>query len=174
LAEYVKFLPEVMSGAVKLQRELFYMPLVAVSLGLALLASRPAISPKLKALFAVLAIPTALLMLPPAWRPADLLMPEFRTQTIMIAACLLAVVPGIALTRHFPDRLVLAALAALAIVSATWPAWAYLRVRPAIEAVYTTPLPLGWGFWLNLAGFLALAVVSLALILPATDHGRRR
>ncbi len=161
LAEYVKFLPEVMGGKIALLREAFYAPLAAGSLIASLLASRRALPRGLRGLLLVAAAVLALAMLPPAWSPATLRSPEFRIQTVAILACL-AVVPLTALIRYVPDRLAWGLTGILAVPAAVWAAWSFLRVRPVIEAVYNAELALGWGFWASLAGWLVLAALSLA------------
>ena len=107
------------------------------------------------------AIPLALAMLPPAWSPGTLLQPEYRLQAIAIATCLI-MIPGILITRYLPDRLVLMLVALLAVAAAIAPAWGFWQVRPAIEALYRRPLPLGWGFWAGLGSFLILAFFAVA------------
>jgi hypothetical protein len=164
LAEYVKFLPQVASGQIPICRELFYMPLVAASLGAALLASRRGLRGAARGLLALAAVPPALAMLPPAWTPSVLRLPEFRLQVIAILVCL-AMVPGILVTRYLPDRLVLGILAGLALIAAIWPAWGFLKVLPAIATLYRHPLQPGWGFWASLIGFLAVALVAMAELL---------
>lgn len=163
LAEYVKFLPEVMSGQISLQREAFYAPLAAGSLIATLLASRPKIG-LLRGLLLLAAISLALAQLPPAWSPSTLRAPEFRPQVVAIILCL-AATPLVVLFRYLPDRLILAGLSLLALVAALWPAWNFLQVRPAIAAVYNRPLPLGWGFWVCLVGYAGLAFLGLAFAL---------
>ncbi len=91
LAEYVKFIPEFASGKITFRREIFYLPLFAASLGASLLASRRVLPTWSRWLIAVLAIPLALAILPPAWSPGILLQAEFRLQTLAIVFCLLLV-----------------------------------------------------------------------------------
>jgi hypothetical protein len=164
LAEYVKFLPEVISGQIALTRELFYVPLFTASLSAGLLAGRRSLPLLGRVLLACATIPLALAMLPPAWSPASLRTPEYRLQVLAIAACLL-MLPGILLTRHLPRRLVLFVIALLGLAAALAPVNSFLLVRPAIAAVYNHPLPLGWGLWANLLGFLALSVVAIVDVL---------
>ncbi len=161
LAEYVKFLPEVMAGQIALLREAFYTPLAAGSLIASLLAGRRALPRWWRGLLALAAVVLALAMLPPAWSPATLRLAEFRIQVVAILACL-AAVPLTVLTRYLPERLAWASVGVLAVPAAIWPAWSFLQARPAIQAVYNTELALGWGFWASLAGWLVLAALSLA------------
>ncbi len=163
LAEYVKFLPEVLSGQIPMQREAFYAPLAAGSLIASLLASRPKMG-HLRWLLLLAAIPLALAQLPPAWSPGTLRAPEFRAQVAAMILCLTAI-PLVVLIRYLPDRLVLAVISLLALVAALWPAWSFLQVQPAIAAVYSKPLALGWGFWACLAGYGGLTFLGLAFFL---------
>ena len=170
LAEYVKFLPQVAGGEIRLTRELFYLPLMAASLGAAMIASRDALPRWLRWLLGLGAIPLALAMLPPAWSPPVLLQAEFRLQVIMIAICLL-VVALIPLMRRIPDRIVFVMLAVLSLMAALAPVWGFLRVLPPIEGLYNHPIAPGWGFWLNLLGFGAVAVLALAEFFRPTRPG---
>ena len=164
LGEYVKFIPQVVSGQIALHREIFYMPVLAGSLMASLLASRRTLTRWLRVLLGFAAIPLALAMLPPAWSPASLQLPEFRQQMAAMLFCLI-MVPGIAVTRYLPDRLVLVLIAALAMPAAILPAWGFLQVRPAVAGLYRQPLRLGWGFWAELLGFLFVAFWAIAAAL---------
>jgi hypothetical protein len=161
LAEYVKFIPEVASGQIRLYREIFYLPLFAASVAATIIASRDSLPRWVRVPLALIAIPLALAMLPPAWSPAVLRMAEFRLQVSAIAFCLL-LVPATAVLRHMPDRLALVILALISLAAAVPPAWGFLLVHGAIEGLYRRPLPLGWGLWLQTLGFLACAFVSTA------------
>lgn len=171
LAEYVKFLPEVMSGQIPVQREAFYAPLTAGSLIATLLASRPTTIRPVRILLLIAALALALAQLPPAWTPGTLKLPEFRIQVITIALCLAAVLL-IVLIRYLPDRLILAVSGLLALAAALWPAWSFWQVRPAISAVYNAPLPLGWGFWACLSGYVGLAFIGAAFALERRKPAR--
>ena len=172
LGEYVKFIPQVLTGQVAVRRQFFYLPLFAGSLIASLLASRRTLPRWLRVLLGLAAIPLALAMLPPAWSPAALRLPEFRLQTAAIIFCLL-MVPAVIVTRRLPDRLVLLLITALAIPAAILPAWGFLQVRPAVAGLYRQPLIPGWGFWAELIGFLFVAfwAVGAALTRPAPRRG---
>jgi hypothetical protein len=160
LAEYVKFLPPVASGEIALRREIFYLPLLASSVGASLIASRRALPRWLRWFLALAAIPLALAMLPPAWSPAVLRLPEFRLQVLAILGCLTLVLV-IPLLRRLPDRPVMGIIAALALAAAVFPAWGFLRVLPPIEGLYNHPIRPGWGFWATILGFGVAGVVAL-------------
>ncbi len=171
LAEYVKFLPQFAAGQIPIRRELFYMPLVAASVTASLLASRRSLPAAARVLCGLAAIPLALAMLPPAWSPGVLALPEFRLQVLMILGCF-AMLPAVVVTRRLPDRVVLGIIALLAVTAAVWPIWGFLQVLPPISALYRRLLRPGWGFWASLAGWLAMALLAIAeLLRPAA--GRR-
>ena len=171
LGEYVKFIPQVLSGQIVVRREIFYLPLFAGSLMASLLASRRTLPRWLRVLLGLGAIPLALAMLPPAWSPATLRLPEFRVQTAALLFCLL-MAPAVIVTRYLPDRLVLLLMAVLALPTAILPAWGFLQIRPAVVELYRQPLRLGWGFWAELLGFLFIAFWAVAQAI--TRSGPRR
>lgn len=160
LAEYVKFLPAYRAGQLDLLRESFYAPLAAGSLIAGLLASRRVLPLAARWLAGAAAIPLALAMLPPAWSPAVLLMPEFRLQVVAIAACTGALLL-LPLTRILPDALVLLLVALLALVASVWPAAAFLLLPSPIGELYAATVRPGWGFWLSSIGFLLTAFTAV-------------
>jgi hypothetical protein len=165
LAEYVKFIPAYRGGEIRLVRESFYMPLVAGSLIAGLVASRRVLPLWLRWVAGLLAIPLALAMLPPAWSPALLMMPEFRLQSVAIALCIAALLL-LPATRFLPDWLVLLVIAVLALAAAIWPATGFLQLLAPIEALYRQPIRPGWGFWLSTLGFLAVAFFAILGAIP--------
>ncbi len=157
LGEYVKFLPGVRSGATPLWREGFYAPLAAVSLAWSLHAYRGELGYPWWARAALLAgaIAAALNLLPPAWTPQRLLTPEFRLQTAVLAACLVAVAcsPLLALLPRWPAAL---PPAAAALAGLWFPARGFLAVLPEIGGLYNKPLHPAWGMYVLPAGLVAL------------------
>jgi hypothetical protein len=165
LAEYVKFLPAFRAGQIRLLRESFYMPLAAGSLIAGLVASRRALPLWLRWVSGLLAIPLALAMLPPAWSPGLLTLPEFRLQTVVLAGCIAALLL-ILVTRYVPDPIVLLLIAVLALAAAIWPLSSFLPILPSIEALYRQPVRPGWGFWLSTIGFLLTALFAIVGMFP--------
>jgi len=163
LGEFVKFLPD---GTVV--RQLFYLPPLAVVIGVALLACSRQMGypPPLRLLLLVLAIPVSLQLLPPAWSPASLITPEFRLQTAVVGFCWLLLLASPLLGR-LPVRFTGLLTGALAIAAAGLAAWQFLAVKPAIDRLYGTPPPIGWGFYLCLIGLAAVAGAGMALATKA-------
>lgn len=163
LGEYVKFLPEVRSGQLALWREGFYLPVLAVSLTCSLAAFRrePGYGWLARVPLLALAIVAALNLLPPAWTPARLLTPEFRLQAAWLGLCLLALAfsPFLAL---LPARLA-AGLIALFSLGSLVAVLQFLRVLPAIAALYRHALLPGWGLYVLLAGLLLLLAGAAGL-----------
>ena len=150
LGEYVKFLPEVRSGAIPLWREGFYLPLVAASLICSLMAFRPQLHYRLaplRILLLVTAVVASLNLLPPAWTPARMLTPEFQQQLIALIVTLIAmaVSPLLAL---LPLRLA-AAVCGLLALSCFVAVSQFFAILPAVEPLYHQPLGAGWdcGRW---------------------------
>lgn len=163
LAEYVKFVAEVRSGQIAVTREVFYLPLVALSLSLSLLAHRPELRLPGAARWAlnVLAAPAALAMLPPAWTPALLTTPEFVKQTAAIAICLVVALLSYPLLRRLPAIAAAAAVSILAVLAVFPPLLTFARLSPALDAIYAKSLPPGRGLWQMPLGFALLLIGAL-------------
>jgi hypothetical protein len=159
MAEYVKFIAEVRSGQITLTREVFYLPLLALSLSLSLLAHRPEL--RLPGLVRwglnLLAVPAALAMLPPAWTPGLLATPEFVKQTAAIGVCIVAAVLSYPVLRRLPAKLVAGMILLLALLAVFPPLLTFARLSPALDAIYGRQLPPGRGLWQLPLGFVLLA-----------------
>ena len=165
LAEYVKFVPQVLSGQIPIRREIFYLPLLAGSLISSMLAAHQDLPRWLRLLLGLAAIPLALAMLPPAWNLDKLRLPEFRIQVIAILACLAFLPLAQLVFRWMPRRLTLILAALFALAAAIAPASEFLRIQPALAEIYRSTAPLGWGFWANTLGLAAFALVAIATVL---------
>ncbi len=164
LPEYVKFVPEVRYGVIPVQRLVFLGPPVALSLGLILLASMRASLPRsLRLLAGVLAGPVALSMLPPAWTPGVLMTAEFRTQTLLIMALLLAIFLIPLWRLVLPDwvRGVLFILLALLNIPALR---AFYAILPALETLYHHALRPGPGVFFLGVGMGLMMLTGLIMI----------
>lgn len=157
--EYVKFLPVVREGTVKLWREGFYAPLVAASTAAILIAYRPALAYPGWFRLVLLAIATiaALNLVPPAWTPSRLIEAEFRLQTTSLLLLLLCVgiAPFVAL---IPARYAAIIMTLLGLTAIIAPAQCFFAVLPAISYLYNEPVIAGWGLWLMLISLLALII----------------
>lgn len=166
LAEYVKFLPPVRAGQLDILRESFYAPLAMGSLIAGLAASRRVLPLWLRWLVGFSAIPLALAMLPPAWSPAVLAVPEFRLQVVALGICIVALAL-LLVTRFLPDAIILPIVALLALIAAIWPAANFLPLLAPIETLYLSAIRPGWGFWVSTSGFLLTAVLAIQGLIPS-------
>ncbi len=164
LAEYVKFLPEYREGQITIFREGFYLPLITLSLALSTLSWHPAVRwPTLLRTIAWLgSIPSALAMLPPAWSPVTLRLPEFRLQVIAIAICLIATAAA-PIWRRVPIVRLGGLLALLSLTAIVIPIGQFWIIRPALDHVYGQPIAIGRGPWVMALGEILLAAGAIAL-----------
>jgi hypothetical protein len=167
LGEFVKFLPGVLDGSLPMVRQLFYLPPLAIVVSVALLiGSRRLSYPWLIRLLALLmAVPVSLQLLPPAWSPSSLMTTEFRLQVVALGICWL-LLAGFGLWGQLPGWITSSLSVLLSLAAVTLSSWQFLEIKPAIDQVYgiQRPLaPVGWGFFLCLAGLLLVAAGSVLL-----------
>lgn len=153
LAEFVKFLPDVRSGALSVQRLLFLAPLLVVIVGTPpLVASAQLAYPgwvRIAALAAAASL--ALLLLPPVWSPAVLLAEEFRMQTAGCGLCLV-LIAGSRWLRRLPPTPLRLALPPAWLVAPLLALWQLGQVQPAVSAAYGAAVTPAWGAWATLVG----------------------
>ncbi len=166
MGEFVKFLPGIPDGTLKVTRELFYLPPVAVVVGVAfLVGSRWLRYPwPLRVLFLLLAVPVSLQLLPPAWSPAGLRTAEFRLQAVALGICWL-LLAGFWLLGNLPPWPGGVLSAALSLAAGGITTWQFMIVKPAIDGVYGTPSPVGWGYFLCMTGLAVTATAGAILVL---------
>lgn len=212
LGELVKFLYPVQQGEIRLWREGFYLPLVAVSISLSLNAfrrssiaaasaggespgtelggDRPLYSWPVRIAYLLVAIVAALNMLPPAWTPHQLLMPEFRLQVAAMLLCLaLVAVSPLAALLQSPRTLSGAldesagvsgrrgslwrAAGAIAVVrglvpvvlagaAVYFPVAQFRLVLPTLADLYGSTPDIGWGPAIMIAGLAGLLFHGLS------------
>jgi hypothetical protein len=173
MGEFVKFLPGVLDGSLQIVRQFFYLPPFAVVMSIALLVGlrRLRFAWPLQVLFLLLAVPVSLQLLPPAWSPSSLMSPEFRLQTVALAFCWL-LLAGFWLLGRLPAWFNGSLSGVLAVAAAGLAAWQFFVVKGAIDDVYGAPPPVGWGFYLCLAG-LAILAIACGLLVWRTRVGSR-
>lgn len=166
MGEFVKFLPGVMDGSLRVWRELFYLPVPAVTASIALLVGSKwtGFGRGFGRLAGVLALLFTLQLLPPAWSPATLRAEEFRVQVIALVVLWLSLAGSWLLSR-LPLRLAFAASGALGLGASVLTAWQFLMVEPQIEEVYSRAVAIGWGFVLCQLGLVLLTAVSTVAML---------
>lgn len=168
LAEFVKFLPEVRSGQVQIQRLYFLLPLFLAMLALPLVAENR--SANLSIWFRwglrLIVIPLALASLSPVWTPDILIAPEFRLQTILAMAAV-----GLAfaapLFKSLPLRLLVILLIGGGTAAIILPGWQFSLIQASMVEAYHEPVSLGWGWWVTGGGIVLSAIGGIwAVVYP--------
>jgi hypothetical protein len=108
------------------------------------------------------AVPVSLQLLPPAWSPASLLTPEFRAQTVALGLSWL-LLATFWLWGRLPGWLTGALYGLICAATLALSAWQYARAKPAIDTVYRTAPPVGWGFAICMLG-LGILVAGCSLL----------
>jgi hypothetical protein len=166
MAEFVKFLPGVRAGTQFIIRELFYLPLLAAALCLAVTGSNRHLQYSLwaRGIMLIIAIILAIIVLPPyPFILQALSLDEFRRQFLAGAGCL-AIIVGFLLYRRLPRAIVASLLIAISLAGAVLPLWQFFSIRNALDQVYGQPVHTGWGLWLTVAGFLVVAGAAIGML----------
>lgn len=156
LAEFIKFLPELRTGQLQINRLYFLLPLFLTMLALPLFSTnKHLILPIWLRWFMRLAvIPLALASLSPVWTPAVLTSPEFRLQTLLaVAAIGLAIVAPV--FKNIPLKILVIGWCLGGIAAIVLPWWQYVLIQPGIAEAYHETIALGWGWWLTVGGVAA-------------------
>ncbi len=160
LAEYVKFIGGGIPGGVFSKREIFYLPLMAGSIIASLVAGRHCLPVWMRLVSFAGAIVLAFCMLPPAWTPSLLQVPEYRLQTVAIAVCLFVLLAAL-LARRASDRVLMPWVGLLSLLAAIWAPAYFLRLLEPISRLYGTQIRPAWGWWLSAGAFAALTCALL-------------
>lgn len=162
LAEFVKFLPDVRSTQVQVERLYFLLPLFVAMLALPMSAENGALGlPRWwRWLLRLAVVPLALAGLSPVWTPAILMSAEFRLQTILagVAIGLTVIAP---LLRQLPLRPAAGGLVVANVAAIALPYWQFVLVQPGLEEAYHESIAPGWGWWLTVAGLLLSLIAGL-------------
>lgn len=160
LTEWVKFLPAWRAGTLNVQREVFYLPLIASGLALALMAPRLRSRLARWALWALGGI-LCLLVLP----AYELLFTAYRggegQSQFFLALAGFALVLLSPLARAWSGQLYGAVLTALGLIGLGLPLWQLALLRPVVAQVYAEPVGWGIGAILNSIGFSLVTVSGL-------------
>ena len=170
LAEFTKFFPQVQGSTVAINRVLFYLPLVAASVLLALFVNR---STGRLVRWTVILVTSALLsvtLLPYpvvddvrhalATRSAFVVDPQYVGHLVLI-------VVGLALTLltplagRLPRRVQPILVVILALVGAIPALWQFVILRSLAVALYDQPLGLGWGLIVYVLGSTLLVLSGI-------------
>jgi hypothetical protein len=173
LGEFVKFLPGILDGSLRVARQSFYLPPFSTVVSVALLigAQRLRYPWPLRLLVLGLAVPVSLQLLPPAWSPSSLMSAEFRLQTVAVGISWF-LLGCFWLLGQLPSWLSGSVSAALSVATIGSSAWQFWAVKPGIDAVYGSPPPVGWGFYVCMVGLAVVTTASVILVLRTRPKGR--
>ncbi len=168
IGEWVKFLPQVQSGELPMNRNYFYLPPVLLGAMMALQASRwPNRRPQTWAMRG-LAILVACLALPSIdavrFEPAS----EWLLRLLLVGCVALLALIGSWLGK-LPNTAYWMLMEMAALLGLLFPLWAYVAVWPAVAELWQQPVAFGPGIWLNSAGNLVVILVATLAVL----FGRR-
>jgi len=168
MGEWVKFLPQIRSGEIAADRNLFYLPPIALGL---MLAFWTAYWPNLRWqtwAMRLLAVIVALLAFPAVEAILDEGTSEWLPRLAMIAVVAVVAII-VSLFSRLPQETGLTvgwtAMIILALVGLVLPMWAYLTVRPVVAKLFTSEIGIGPGLWLNVIGNLMVLVAVSFLLL---------
>jgi len=170
LAEFVKFLPQVRTLQIELDRLYFLLPLFAAMLALPLFAANKELRLPawLRWLMRLAVFPLALASISPVWKPGVLVAEEFRLQTILaIVAMGLAVIAP--LLKNIPLKILVALFLVTGIAAILLPIQQFALTQPGINEAYNQTIHLGWGWWLTVAGIVLAIVGGLMVALQPQE-----
>lgn len=164
LAEIVKFLPEIRTGAIEIERLYLLLPLFLAMFALPLFAPNQGLCLPVWArwIMRLAVIPLALAALSPVWTPEVLRAPEFRLQTILAILVLgLAVFAG--QLKTLPLKPLVIGLMAGGVTGIVLPIWQFSLIQASMTDVYREPVSLGWGWWLTATGIVTSIVAGVVV-----------
>lgn len=168
IGEWVKFMPQIRSGQVAVNRNLFYLP--PITLGMLLVLWTSGWPNRRWQTWAMRTVAILVAML--AFPALEAILYEGRDQWLVRVLMILAVVVMaflLPLLDRLPRRrrstVVWIIMIILAMTGLIFPSWAYLTVRPAAADLFASGVGVGPGVWLNGVGDLMIAIVALTFLI---------
>lgn len=177
IGEWVKFLPEVRSGEVGSDRNLFYLPPLTLALMMILWTVGWSNRRWQTWCLRGLAVLVSLLAFPALeairYEPAGEWLLRLLLVTLVFASAIL-----VPLTERLPEATALRgawlAIMLLGLLGLILPTWAYLAVRPAVSELFRSEVGIGPGVWLNAAGHLAVLVAGASVLVRELRNSRHQ
>lgn len=164
LGEWVKFLPQVRSGEIAANRNLFYIPPISLSLMMILWTASWPNRRWRTWLMRGLALLVAFLAFPAIEAIRDEPVDQWLLRISLIGGVVIVAL-FIPLLGHLPERkielLSWSGICLLALVGLVLPTWAYLSFKPVISDLIGQNVGIGPGVWLNIGGNLAVVLSAL-------------
>jgi hypothetical protein len=170
IGEWVKFLPQFRSGELSLNRNLFYLP--PITLSLMIIAWTFGWQNRRWRTWAirVVAIMVACLAFP----ALEVIIDEqsdqwlFRLQliTLVFIVAILAPLFG-RLLSSLTSQYTWLTIILLGLIGAVWPTLAYLTIRPVASELFANPVGIGPGVLLNIAGHVLAIIAAIILLIDS-------
>ncbi len=177
LGEWVKFLPQIRSGELTVNRNLFYLP--PITLGLMLAAWtidwpnrrwQTWVVRGMSILIACLALPALEVILD---EQTDQWLLRIQLITVVVLATIIAPLLK-RLMPSFTKWYTWITIIFLGFIGASWPTWAYLTIRPIVTELFGAPVGIGPGVTLNIIGHLLASGAAVVIIFDARRDSSQR
>jgi hypothetical protein len=160
LAEFVKFLPEIRTRQIEIERLFFLLPLFLAMLALPVFVeNKQLILPVwLRRSLRLAVVILALASISPVWKPGVLIAAEFRLQTGLATLAIgLAIIAPV--LKKLPLKILAILLLGSGLTAIILPIQQFSLVQSSIADVYHEPVALGWGWWSTVGG-IVLSIVG--------------
>ncbi len=173
IGEWIKFMPQVQSGELDINRNVFYLP--PITLGLNLIFWSASWSERRWQTWALrlLAIVISLLSLPSIEAFTEETTSEWLTRTVMVLV-VVTVSVLIPLKRYLPSAILMNGkwliISLLGFLGAIFPTWTYLALRGTVSQLFQADVGIGPGVWLNAIGHLVVAGMGINALTSSADR----
>jgi hypothetical protein len=171
ISEWIKFAPEVQTGAAPLRRASFYWPPFVAALGLALLATREPRWGWRAWLLVALSTVLSLLPFPLLEEVGDLAGIRNNLGRLALVAAGLATAALAVWRRHLPDRLRGTVMLLVGAGGTVLVTTAFSAAEPIVERLFNHLIDPGVGYHLTRGGMLLLALAGLVDLVSFTRQG---
>lgn len=162
LSEFVKLMPAVRFGQVAITRELFFLPIWLVSIGLALWLGRSVRSRAIRALTGAALVYAAIWPMPrypfilDAYQSTEYGL-SFWASVVAAILCVVSVAFG----ARLPARWCAGLWIGIGAVGASVAPLHFVRLKPELDKLHGWAMDVGWGIFAVVIGFLIVAAIGV-------------
>jgi len=164
IGEWIKFIPQVQSGELDINRNVFYLPPITLSLILILWSASWSEKRWQTWVLRLLAIVISLLSLPSIEAFTEETTREWLTRTVMVLVVVIVSIL-IPFKRYMPSAITMngkwLVISLLGLSGAILPTWTYLALRDPVSQLFQAYVGIGPGVWLNAIAHLVVTGVSI-------------